>query len=558
MVQESELVRIRDLLKDNPKGLTIEQVSKKLSLNRSTAAKYLNSLVVSGQADLRVLGPAKLFYVNQRLPLTNLLSLASDLIMILDQDLFIQEVNDSLLSYFNISKDDLKGLKLEHSKISPYFTGEHFAALEKALDGKECSFEAYFNVEDDERFFKIKFIPLVFEDGSQAVGIILEDITEMKRYQQELEERVRLRTAALVTTNDALQKEIEERNKAEEALMHNMARLRRAEGVAHFGNWEYYPDRNKLTASDGARKLYGLSGEEWDVREFQKIALPEYRQALDKALQELIEQNKPYNIEFKIQRPGDNAFMTIQSIAEYDRVKNVVFGVSHDITEQKRAEEGIRKATKQIVLLNSVTRHDILNQLNSLSGYIGMTKKVADDTKIAELANQEQQIAETIRRQITFTRDYQNIGIQPSQWNNVNATVTKVLETTDLGGVSIVVNTGNLEIYTDLLIEKIYGNLLENSLRHGKNLTSISLEYRRDHDDLIIVYQDDGGGIPDEDKERIFERGFGKNTGYGLFLVKEILAITGLTIKENGVFGKGARFEITVPKGFWRILETGN
>jgi signal transduction histidine kinase len=53
-------------------------------------------------------------------------------------------------------------------------------------------------------------------------------------------------------------------------------------------------------------------------------------------------------------------------------------------------------------------------------------------------------------------------------------------------------------------------------------------------------------------KEKIFERGFGKNTGLGLFLAREILVITGITITENGTPGKGARFEITVPKGMWR------
>ncbi len=71
--------------------------------------------------------------------------------------------------------------------------------------------------------------------------------------------------------------------------------------------------------------------------------------------------------------------------------------------------------------------------------------------------------------------------------------------------------------------------------------------------DGILIVADDGVGVPLADKERIFERGFGRNTGLGLFLVREILGITGMSIRETGEPGKGARFEVTVPKGMFRL-----
>jgi signal transduction histidine kinase len=74
-------------------------------------------------------------------------------------------------------------------------------------------------------------------------------------------------------------------------------------------------------------------------------------------------------------------------------------------------------------------------------------------------------------------------------------------------------------------------------------------------DDTLIVCEDDGEGIPAEEKERIFDRGFGKNTGMGLFLAREILSITGITIRETGKPGKGGRFEIMVPKGVYRVTD---
>jgi signal transduction histidine kinase len=68
-----------------------------------------------------------------------------------------------------------------------------------------------------------------------------------------------------------------------------------------------------------------------------------------------------------------------------------------------------------------------------------------------------------------------------------------------------------------------------------------------------VVCEDDGDGVITVEKEKIFERGFGKNTGLGLALAREILAITGITIRETGEPGKGARFEMTVPNGAWRL-----
>ena len=76
---------------------------------------------------------------------------------------------------------------------------------------------------------------------------------------------------------------------------------------------------------------------------------------------------------------------------------------------------------------------------------------------------------------------------------------------------------------------------------------------RVDEDALKIFWEDNGTGIPTEEKEKIFERGYGKNTGLGMFLVREILALTDISITETGEPGKGARFEIVVPKGMYRI-----
>lgn len=111
-----------------------------------------------------------------------------------------------------------------------------------------------------------------------------------------------------------------------------------------------------------------------------------------------------------------------------------------------------------------------------------------------------------------------------------------------------------LEIFADPLLEKVFGNLVDNSLRHGERVKHITFSsVQMGSGDIAIVFEDDGIGIRDTDKERIFEKGFGKHTGLGLFLSREILAITDLSIRETGVYGKGARFEILVPEGKFRF-----
>ena len=130
-------------------------------------------------------------------------------------------------------------------------------------------------------------------------------------------------------------------------------------------------------------------------------------------------------------------------------------------------------------------------------------------------------------------------------------TVANVISTLDLDGIRVLADTGDLQIFTDLLIEKVFFNLVENSILHGKKVTTIRLWYRQSNGGLVLVFEDDGTGIPPGEKDLIFERGHGKNTGYGLFLVREILSITGFGI-ETGVPGEGARFEITVPRGQFR------
>jgi signal transduction histidine kinase len=121
--------------------------------------------------------------------------------------------------------------------------------------------------------------------------------------------------------------------------------------------------------------------------------------------------------------------------------------------------------------------------------------------------------------------------------------------------MEISVDLGGLELYADPMLEKVFYNLIDNTLRHSEKATRITVSCTRQGNDLLLTYEDDGNGVSPEDKERIFERGFGKNTGLGLFLVRLILNITNIKVREVGEFGKGVRFEMLVPDGAYRFME---
>jgi PAS domain-containing protein len=86
--------KIKDLLQKNPQGLSITDIVKEITINRNTAGRYLESLLVSGQVDMRRFGMAKIYMISQRVPLSAVLSISSDLIIQLDSSLRIIFANE--------------------------------------------------------------------------------------------------------------------------------------------------------------------------------------------------------------------------------------------------------------------------------------------------------------------------------------------------------------------------------------------------------------------------------------------------------------------------------
>jgi len=233
--------------------------------------------------------------------------------------------------------------------------------------------------------------------------------------------------------------------------------------------------------------------------------------------------------------------------------KKYILTLERDITERKKAEHAIQQVTKKLTLLNSVTFNDIQNAVFSLSGFLTLEKTYKGEETAKKFLDKEEESVRKIMDALTFARSYQDLGINPPQWQNVNHSFVLGISHLDFSSLHRTVNLDNVEVYADSLLERVFFTLAHNVLQHAKTATEVTLGYDLSGDGLQLFFEDNGNGIPDTIKEKIFERGYEKQKGMELFLVREILSITGITIKETGTYGKGTRFEMFVPKGAYRF-----
>jgi signal transduction histidine kinase len=229
-----------------------------------------------------------------------------------------------------------------------------------------------------------------------------------------------------------------------------------------------------------------------------------------------------------------------------------------DIAERRKVESALETANKKLNLLSQITRHDISNRVFALLVDIDLAKEYAEDVRLKDALEKVELTSLSIQDQITFTKDYQEIGSQAPAWYPVASIVKHAAEQLDLQGVDMDVRLGNTEIFADAMIKKVFYNLIDNALRHGDHVTRIEFSTQDTADGLLIICQDNGVGVAPQDKTKIFAKGFGRDSGLGLFLIREILSITKISIHETGDYGKGARFEILIPKGDYRAAESAS
>lgn len=220
--------------------------------------------------------------------------------------------------------------------------------------------------------------------------------------------------------------------------------------------------------------------------------------------------------------------------------------------ELHATQEAFRQANIKLNLLSGITRHDIINQITGLLGYLEISLDATPDGPVHTYLEASLGLTQTIQSHIEFTRLYEDVGTQAPVWQRLAMIIDRVHLQFSHSPILWHLDVDPVNIQADPMIEKVFYTLVENTIRHGERVTNIRFSTTIQGPDLLIIYEDNGVGIDQADKGRVFDRLFGKHTGYGLFISQQILAITGMTIRETGTPGSGVRFEIMVPEGRWQ------
>lgn len=199
-----ELSRVIEILKENPRGLSVTDIAAHISVNRNTVSRYLDMLRISGQVDMKMYGKAKVFFISQRAPISAMINFSSDMVAVIDGDLTITQVNDSLCEFLEIEKADIIGRELRNSPLVGFDHPLINDRINAALEGEESSDEIRVMRVDDEKHFKIRLIPTVLTDSSPGVTITLEDITKRKKAEEALRSSERNYRSLVEEINDAI------------------------------------------------------------------------------------------------------------------------------------------------------------------------------------------------------------------------------------------------------------------------------------------------------------------------------------------------------------------
>ena len=404
---------------------------------------------------------------------------------------------------------------------------------------------------------------LLYNQAGEITGAIesIRDITELKKNEMELraayqqvtatEEELRLQYDDLLKANEQLTAAKQELRRqfdllaeSEQMLRVNEERLVMAQSIGHAGSWEYHIPANRIWGSANALRIFGYPAVAGDFPIADIEACIPERERVHQVLVDLLTTGQEYDLEFEINPADGSAPKVIHSIALLKRIPGAIrsgLSVSSRISPnagKQTMPSGGRTASQ---LFTGITRHDLHNKITVILGYLKIAKKKCTDPGQAGYLEKIESTITAIRSQIEFTRIYRIWVPGDPQWIDLETVMprSQVPET-----ISLTADTGGVTVFADPMFEKVFTNLLDNSIRHGKQVTGISVSSRRDGDALVVVWEDNGVGVSGDEKEQIFERGFGKTYRLGLFLVREILALSGITIRGPGRAGQGGPVQI--------------
>jgi len=403
------------------------------------------------------------------------------------------------------------------------------SVINKILQDGQAVFETVLTRKDGTEFL-VETSTLVFPfRGRRVLLSVIRDITERKRVEEELKKNETQLASIYDTVGDVI------------FLL----------DVEKDGNYRFTSVNPAFTTTTGIppSSIIGKTVNDVIPEPSLSMVLEKYRQA--------ISERKIVRWEETTMYPRSRLTGEVSVAPVFDKNGNCthLVGAVHDITDRKKAEETLQLARKKLNLLNVITFQDIQSALFSLSSYLELINAdICDKTHIIFLEKGKDILTKTARL-LNFAKDFQNMGITPPRWQNVNRVFLFAISHLPPLDRKRIIKVDDLEIFTDPLLETAFFNLAGRIQKYGHGPAPIILYYEKRGDDLLIILEEHGEGVHDEEKGHFFERGYDDSHGNELLLAKEILSITGISIKETGLEGHGIRFEMVVPKGEYRFLK---
>lgn len=178
---QQEIEQIKQILRENSKGMTVTDIARKIKINRNSVAKYLDIMRISGHVEMITFGPAKVFFPSRRVPINDMLNYTSDLILVFDNDLKITMINDSFLNFIKISRENILGQFIHEFLLTLLEdNSEILVGIKEALGGKKFIQEIDLEIQGEFYFFTIKIIPTIFDDGRIGGTFIIKNNTDNK------------------------------------------------------------------------------------------------------------------------------------------------------------------------------------------------------------------------------------------------------------------------------------------------------------------------------------------------------------------------------------------
>ena len=437
-------------------------------------------------------------------------------------------VNSAAFRMFQYTKDDfINGINL-FQLLSPESIPQALEDVASVLHPDKENQKEYMMTKKDETVFPAVIISSpVFSEGfvTGRRGVIL-DLSDIKR--------------------------------TESALIESEERLNLAVEAANLGIWNYNIVTEQTTVNDQFTRIIGYNLDDFYAERMTFISIihPDDRKsALSSIASCITGESERFMSEYRmITKQGKIIWtLNIGKITKWgtDKVPQKMSGITMDMTENHQIRAALIETNRKLNLLSSMTRHDITNSLSGIFLTLEVfSEHISDDPTAHEFVQLIYEGMQNIHSQITFTKDYEDLGATEPAWYSVSDQIQAAVASLPDKKITFVNKVESLAIFADPLIGRVFFNLLDNAVRHGgKTLTTITVDYSYEGDDLLLHIRNDGEGIPPEEKEEIFKRGIGKNTGLGLFLAREILAITSIDISECGHYPGNVIFDLRVPKG---------